>query len=302
MSLTRRHFLKTAGIFTISTMVIPLEGCFGAINSKIRIGLVTDSHYADREPNNTRYYRQSIEKMDEFITLMNLEKVDFVMHMGDFKDEDANKNKIDTLKYLQAIEASYSKFKGPKYHCVGNHDVDSITKEEFLNNIDNTGIPKHKSYYSFNQSGFHIVVLDANFDKQGNNHFFKEGADWQDTNIPKIQLDWLKQDLATNDLPVIVFCHHPLFEYFRAGKKYHINNYSEVQLILKNSAKVVGVFQGHVHEEKYKEHKGMHFITQLGMVDYSGLENNSFSIVEIDENSIVINGFKRANNYNFPVQ
>ena len=31
---------------------------------------------------------------------------------------------------------------GPRYHCVGNHDVDSITKQQFLENIENTGIPK----------------------------------------------------------------------------------------------------------------------------------------------------------------
>lgn len=292
MSNSRRDFIKKATILSIAT---PLGvRASNPVQKKVRFGLATDSHYADRDPAGTRYYRQSTDKLKEFTEVMNKEKVDFVIHLGDFKDEDSGRKELDTLHYLNEIEEVFSQFEGKTFHCVGNHDVDSITKKQFLENITNSGISKEKSYYSFDVNGIHFVVLDANFDAEGNDHFFKEGGDWQDTNITTPQLNWLKEDLKTTPFPTVVFCHHPLFKYPSKKYKYHINNYEEVQRILEDSGKVLGVFQGHVHDEKFVEQKGIHYITQFGMVDYSGLENNCFSLVEIDEKEIRIHGYKRS--------
>ncbi|MFS4456143.1 metallophosphoesterase family protein [Maribacter sp. 2304DJ31-5] len=293
MKTCRRTFLKQSSLFTIATTVLPIQACLSGQQS-IRFGVASDSHYADREPKGTRYYRGSLGKMQEFVETMNQEKVDFVIHLGDFKDEGPDKKETDTLNFLKDIESVYETFKGPRFHCIGNHDVDSITKAQFLAHITNTGVSKDKSYYSFDQNGFHFVVLDANRHKDGSHHFFKEGSDWQDTNLGEKQTIWLQTDLQNTNLPTIVFCHHPLFEYHGEGHKYHINNYKKVQGILEESNKVLTVFQGHVHNESHKRINGIHYITQLGMVDYEGLENNSFSIVEINGNELKINGYKRT--------
>ncbi len=293
MSTSRRKFIKQSSILTVATTIVPLHAC-SPIKNTIRFGLTTDSHYADREDAGTRYYRQSLNKMQEFVEVMNTEKVDFVIHLGDFKDEDLNKKEADTLHYLRQLESEYAKFQGSRFHCVGNHDVDSITKEQFLLNVENTGISNNKSYYSFNKNGFHFIVLDANFNKDGSHHFFKEGSDWLDTNLTQKQINWLKEDLKNTQLPTIVFCHHPLFEYYHDGNKYHINDFKEVQQILETSKKVLAVFQGHIHNEEFREINNIHYITQFGMVDYSGLENNSFAIVELTSNSLKVEGFKRT--------
>ncbi len=260
----------------------------------IKIGLVTDSHYADREPANNRYYRQALDKMKEFIQVVNEEGVDLIMHMGDFKDEDPNQRTKDTLDYLRQLEAVYGLFAGPRYHCVGNHDVDSITKSQFLKNIENSDITNSQSYYSFDLKGFHFTVLDANFHRDGRHHFYRAGADWQDTNITGEQMEWLRQDLESTSLPTLVFCHHPLFEYFRDGLKFHVNQFREVQSIMEKSGKVLSVFQGHVHEERYQRIHDINYYTQNAMVDFSGLENNSFSIVEVQPATTVVRGFKRV--------
>ena len=264
---------------------------------KVRFGLATDSHYADREPTGTRFYRQSLQKMEEFVETMNKAEVDFAIHLGDFKDESPDKEEENTLRYLREIEKVYAKFEGPRYHCVGNHDVDSINKDLFLANIQNTGIPSTHSYYSFDYQDFHFVVLDANFNKEGIDHFYKNGADWQDTQLSRKQINWLKSDLGSTDAPTIIFCHHPLFEYRRDGYTFHVNDYQEIQTILQSHGKVIAVFQGHVHEEKYEMIGGIHYITQLGMVDFEGLDNNSFALVEIDDQNIRIEGFKRTASY-----
>ncbi len=293
MKIHRRTFLKQSSLFTIATTVLPLNAC-QSFKSSLRFGITTDSHYANRPSEGTRFYRQSLDKMQEFINMMNKEKVDFIIHLGDFKDEDINRKEADTLFYLKEMESVYGKFKGPRFHCIGNHDVDSITKKQFLENIDNTGISKNESYYSFDSNNFHFIVLDANFNKDGTDHFFKEGSNWQDTNLTQKQIDWLKMDLKKTNRPIIVFCHHPLFEYYHKGNKYHINDYEIVQDILENSGKVLAAFQGHVHNETYQEINNIHYVTQFGMIDYDGLENNSFAIVELTETDITIKGFKRT--------
>lgn len=297
---TRRVFIKNTGLFTLSTTVFPFHTSFGkGVGDKVRIGIATDSHYADRDPAGTRFYRGALDKMDEFVRVMNAEQVDFVIHMGDFKDEDETQEEEATLRYLRTLEAAYAGFQGPRYHCIGNHDVDSITKSQFLENIENTGIPKENNYYSFDHKDLHCIVLDANFHKDGTNHFFREGADWQDTNLPEQQLDWLEKDLKKTSNPTLVFCHHPLFEFHRDDYKFHINGFEKVQGVLERSGKVLAVLQGHVHEERDQSINGIHYITRNAMVDHQGLENNSFSILEIQDGKIQLHGYKRANDKTF---
>lgn len=291
--ISRRRFILKTGQLGLASM-LPLSLFTGSTDRSVRFGITTDSHFADRDPIGTRYYRQSLEKMQEFVEVMNKEKVDFVIHMGDFKDEDAQKESSDTLSYLRQIESVYGEFVGPRFHCVGNHDVDSITKTQFLENVVNTGIAKTESYFSFDLMGFHFIVLDANYHKNGEHHYYKLGADWQDTNIPEVQLNWLANDLKQTDRPTLVFCHHPLFEFFRESNKYHINNYVEVQKLMEASKKVKAVFQGHVHAEETVEINGIWYATLYGMVDYSGKENNSFAIVEVNESSLTIDGYYRV--------
>lgn len=295
---SRRQFLKTSGLITLSTFLPVPAGIFGnEKTASIRFGLTTDSHYADREHSGTRYYRQSIDKMNEFVEVMNQEKVDFVVHLGDFKDQDSNPKEEDTIRYLKTLEGAYGQFNGPRYHCVGNHDVDSITKRQFLSYIENTGIAKDKSYYSFDHNSYHFVVLDANYHADGRDQFYLEGADWQDPNIPEIEYNWLKEDLESNELPTIIFCHHPLYEYHPGGgANYHVADSEKFQRLFESSGKVLAVFHGHVHAEEFTRINSIHYVTQLGMVDYQGLENNSFAIVEINKNSIHIKGFKRVGN------
>lgn len=300
METSRRTFLKQSSLFTVATSILPIQACLPKGRS-IRFGVATDSHYAERAPLGTRYYRQSLEKMMEFVDVMNHEKVDFVIHLGDFKDEGLEQKEADTLRFLKSIEAVYTVFQGPRFHCVGNHDVDSITKGQFLAHITNTGIAQDKSYYSFDKNGFHFIVLDANHHKDGSSHFFKEGSDWQDTNLGQPQMEWLLNDIKDTYLPTLVFCHHPLFEYRREGHKYHTNDFREVQRILETSDRTLAVFQGHVHHESHKQINGIHYLTQFGMVDYNGLRNNSFSIVEIHGNALEIHGYKRTTSQSFKI-
>ena len=289
---TRRTFLKGSG-FVIAGLSagIPLAHAISIDGiAKLTFGIVTDTHYADTDPNGSRNYRESIVKMAEFVKLMNDKKVDFIIELGDLKDQGKPVTEESTLKYLDAIEKVYGQFNGPRYHVLGNHDVDSISKEQFLARVENTGIAKGSTHYSFDLKGIHFIVLDANYIADGSN-YDHGNFDWTDANVPIEQLNWFKKDLASSTRPVITFVHQQLDVTSSTGVK----NGPKVRQVLQDSKKVLAVFQGHHHAGHYSYIEGIHYYTLKGMVEGSGVKNNSYAIVEVyDDNSIVVTGYRRA--------
>ncbi len=287
---TRRDFLKASVIAGLSAT--SFSGCSHIIGSRIktRFGIVTDSHYADTDFRNNRYYRESAGKMAECVEVMNEKKVDFLVELGDFKDQDSSPVEKRIISHLRAIEKVFRQFRGPTYHVLGNHDMDSISKEQFLENITNTNIRSGSTYYSFDSRGIHFIVLDANYLANGSD-YDHGNFEWKDTYIPAVQLDWLRRDLAAASFPAIIFVHQLLDG---RGDPY-INNAEDVREILQTSGKVLAVFQGHKHEGDYSRIKGIHYYTLQAMVDGSGHENNSYAIAEVlNNNRIIITGYRRA--------
>jgi len=256
---------------------------------QVTFGMVTDLHYADIPDNGARVYRQSLVKLHECVDTMNKYKVDFLIELGDFKDMSQPPDESLTLGYLQQVENVFSTFKGKRYHVLGNHDVDCISKAQFQSVTHNSGISSEKSYYSFNAGGFHFVVLDANYDSTGmdfdHGHF-----EWGDPNAPQKELVWLKEDLNKSKDPVIVFIHQLL----DGTRPYQVKNAQQVRATLENSGKVKCVFQGHYHEGNFSEINGIHYYTLRSLIEGQKPEGNSYAIVMATANSIKIKGFRKA--------
>jgi alkaline phosphatase len=287
--INRRLFLKYSGASILALSANRLQAF--TQGPFLTFGVVTDSHYADREAAGLRHYRDSIAKMQEAMREMNSKKVDFVVHLGDFKDQGEHPDERSTLAFLGKIEEAFGSFRGPRYHVLGNHDTDSISKQQFLQYVENTGIAKDRSFYSLDQKGIHFVVLDGDFTKEGV-AYEKGNFDWTDSFIPQDQLTWLGNDLRATRLPVIVFVHQLLDNV--DDPKYCVHNAEAVRKVLDKSGKVLAVFQGHRHKDRYNKLNNTHYCTLPAMVDYGGLENNSFSIVEVYADGLNMVGYKRA--------
>jgi len=261
----------------------------------ICFGIVTDSHYADVTPRGILYYRESMDKMAECVAFMNDRKVDFLVETGDFKGEGTAALEKDTLKYLEEIERVFRRFDGKRYHVLGNHDLDSISKEQFLSCVENTGIATGSKYYFFDAKGLHFVVLDANYRADGCD-YDHGNFDWWYSNIPSNQLDWLRKDLASTPKPTIVFVHQRL-----DGRGDHtIRNAAQIRRILQESRRTLAVFQGHDHVGHYSSIEGIHYYTLKAMVDGSGADNSSYAIVEVQtDHSITVTGYHRATSKKF---
>ncbi len=290
-AVTRRVFLKSSvASLAVGSFSCALRNNSNARSRTTRFGIVTDCHYADAEAAGTRFYRQSPDKLAECVELMNAEKVDFLIELGDFKDQNSPPVEQKTLSYLEVVEKVFQRFEGPTYHVLGNHDLDSISKEQFLTRVENTNIDSNRSYYSFDVNRLHCVVLDANHSTDGAD-YDHGNFDWTDANIPTAELVWLVQDLAAANAPVIVFTHQLLDG---TGSVY-VKNADQVRQILEASGKVAAVFQGHHHSGSYSNTAGIHYYTLKALVEGTGPENSSYAIAEArPDGSITVTGYRRA--------
>ena len=232
----RRDFLKASGYITAVGL---LGGCQTQLSdqassdsSTIRFGLCADVH--------KDIMHDSDARLQTFIDRMNEENVDFIMQLGDFcRPYDYN------LGFLNI----FNQFNGPRYHVLGNHDMDGgFTREQTLKYWS-----VQDKYYSFDNSGYHFVVLDGNDKKVG-------AAPGYARYIGSQQSDWLKDDLAKTNLPTLIFSHQGI------GPAGGIENDREIRAIFEEAndnadfRKVIACFNGHDHIDAHTVSEGIYYV------------------------------------------
>ena len=251
----------------------------------LRVGLMTDLHYADKPPTKTRFYREALAKLDEAVEAMNREKPALVIELGDFIDQADSVEK--EIEWLKTMESHFARLSMPRHYVLGNHCVGTLTKEEFTANTKATG-----SFESFEAGGVTFVILDACFRSDGT-PYSRKNFDWKDANVPKDELSWLENQLSKASDPVIVLAHQRL----DADKAQAVQNAAEVRSLLEKSGKVLAVFQGHSHKNDYQQITGIHYTTLVAMVEGSGAENNGYTMLDVlSDGSLRLNGFRKQAN------
>jgi alkaline phosphatase len=240
-----------------------------------RFGVITDIHHTNKPDTTSRKYSAALEKTSFFVKTMNRKKVDFIIELGDFLDMLVDDK--DPVQNLFEIEDIYTSFKGPQYHVLGNHEFDNVKREDLLNYLDNTGIPAGETYYSFDHNGIHCIVLDADYTNEEPHLPFdlQDPANpfwnWKDAWVPQEELDWLKADLATSDLPTVVFTHQVVHRGKLDGvtENHTIKNADAVRSILEADGQVLAVFSGHDHRGEVAVRNGIHYFVLEGNVGIS---------------------------------
>jgi len=226
------------------------------LDTVVKFGIITDLHYADAPTEGTRYYRDSLPKARDAVHDINAVGADFMIELGDFKDmPDSSEHCAETdpasdlcinktLGFLEEIErTAFEGFHGPRYHVLGNHDVDVLTQAQALTVEKNTNDPNHpissgnmsEGYYSFGfpfvapvgpgtalvkRPALRFIVLNADYtdedlpwsDLLGPNAN-AQGMSWKKPNVPTKQLTWLASELDQARKiaqHVVVFIHYRL--------------------------------------------------------------------------------------------
>ncbi len=286
--LGRRAFLQNGSLLLAAPAVGTSRLLAAEETSRLRVGLITDLHYADKPPAGTRHYRETLGKLEEAARQFEQDAPTFLVELGDLIDA---ADSVDLEQsYLQTINREFSAICNDRHYVLGNHCVDTLTKQEFLD-----GVQQAKSYYSFDRGGFHFVVLDACFRSDGE-PYGRKNSQWTDANLPAAELEWLGADLEATDKPVIVLAHQRL----DMTKSHSVKNNAEVRKVLESSGKVLAVFQGHSHQNDLSEIGGIHYCTLVAMVEGSGSENNGYSLMDLEpDGTIRLTGFRKQQSHDW---
>ncbi len=278
----RRAFLINGTLTLATASIFPRALVGNGFQPKLSIGLITDLHYADKPPAGSRHYRESLAKLDAAAAQFQKDQISVLVELGDLIDA---ADSVETEQsYLKTVNQKFSKICPHRHYVLGNHCVDTLKKKEFLE-----GVGQEKSYYSFDQNGFHFIILDSCFRSDGV-AYERKNFKWTDANIPPVELAWLKEDLKSNDKPVIVFAHQRL----DVSNNHGVKNNKEVRSLLESSGNVIAVFQGHSHQNDLNTIGGIHYCTLVAMVEGTGLVNNGFSTLNIDDQgNVQLTGFQK---------
>lgn len=286
---TRRTFLQDGSLLLLGAGAIASQPSLLLADDaqrRVRIGMMTDLHYADKPPAGSRHYRETLRKLADSGEQFQKDKPDFVVELGDLID--AADSVAAERKYLATIHKEVSALPGDKHYVLGNHCVTTLTKAEFLE-----GVGQSKPHYSFDRGGFHFVVLDACFRSDGQ-PYGRGNFKWNDANIPDEQVEWLQADLKAATGKTIVFAHQRL----DVKNDYGVKNAEQVRKVLEESGKVLAVFQGHSHKNDLKDINGIHYCTLVAMIEGSGAENNGYSLLNVFAGGTMrLTGFRKQANY-----
>jgi predicted phosphodiesterase len=227
--LPRRTFLGNAAA---------LPWVLGAAPARrVRFALVSDVHQD--------VMHDGVARIQKFVDAMARAEVDFILQMGDFCwPHPRNKDFL----------AAWNAFDGPRYHVLGNHDMDGGYRRE--QTVAFYGMPAR--YYTFDAGPLRGIVLDTN-DPGGTARGYAKF-------IAADQQAWLAEQLQDTDRPVCVFLHHPLDD--PGG----IENRAEVRQVLQraeaaNPGTVLAVFSGHFHQDYALELNGIRYV-QINSASY----------------------------------
>lgn len=173
------------------------QGTSETESKTVKFMVIADIHHG--------YLKDVNKRMSVFLDHAEREaKVDFIIQLGDFILDPTESGSGNFLEL-------WNSFNGPRYHVLGNHDMDLADKARVC---AFWGMPAN--YYSFDLKGFRFIVLDGNHIKEGEGKYL----DYANSNYYSHQgkrgyfglqqWKWFKEQLASTDLNVVVFSHQSL--------------------------------------------------------------------------------------------
>lgn len=288
--------MRTIRLLSVSLLllILSIHSSFAQSETPIiRFGLITDTQYADCDPQGSRYYRNSIKKLEESINYFNHQKVQFTINMGDMIDRD-QADLDPALKQLKHLDSKI-------YHLTGNHDYKGVTDNRVL--YKKLDMPSE--YYYFKKKNWFFIMLNtnevaaySNIDGTDNKHELQamqqhikstggtQGARWNG-GISVRQMQWLDKLLAKCEKAgnkALIFTHHPLYP----NSEFTALNNMEILKTIEKYPCVKAIFSGHHHAGKFAIYKGIPVVTAEGMIETP--TENSYGIVEIFNDRIVLEG------------
>jgi Icc protein len=227
---------------------------------ELTIGIITDLHFGPEARLHGKLRKLTHQAADlarDFVRQMNDElKPDLVVNLGDDIEDESPEADLARYSECQAILRGV---RVPLVNVAGNHDMIHLNREDLNRLWQRTG----PLYYTFDQGGWHFVVLHTIERKD------------VEIRIPELQLAWLASDLAASSGPIVVLMHHSASEQSLSDSRWwpgreHIalvKERAELRRILEQSKRVRAVFNGHLHWNHFDLIGGIPYITVQSLIE-----------------------------------
>jgi len=263
--ITRREFLgKMAAGLALLTSGCSAKASWrakGPEKGELRLVFYTDVH--------ARTEWDTPVAMERAALAINAQKPALVIAGGDLITDGFQSSAATVAPRWDAYMKMHRAIAADVYPAIGNHDLVAANpkdgsppaKDPRTVYLRHMGLDR--TYYSFNASGYHFVVLDSIL-VTGDIYEY-QGKIWPE------QLEWLKEDLSSipQGTPIVLVTHIPLLTSFfgatkgatfgAPGNRVVVNNLQVFKALGKHN--LVLVLQGHLHVKELIRWKGTTFIT-----------------------------------------
>lgn len=296
--ITRRSFIKATGAAALLT---PFAGfsasaALGQEDALFRFGIIADPQYAPfpPKPGGTRYYANSLWKLDQALKALNDEPLEFVATLGDIIDRH-----WDSFGDILPI---YDQLEHPSFLVLGNHDFE--VGQDYLRAVIRT-VGLEKSYYDFTGGGYRFLVIDGNdvstFAPPAGDPRLEiaaerlarlteagaENAQSWNGSLSDEQFAWMEERLGTAQQAgekVIVLSHYPVYP----ANIHNLWDSERIVDLLTSHDNFVAFFNGHNHAGNYGAIGNQHFVNFKGMVETP--DQTAYATLAVHEDRIEITG------------
>lgn len=263
-----------------SPAITPFGTAVKNTGNNLRIGFITDIHASSEYINGKRKLSSVfIDRINYFLRQMN-DKLgpDMLVVNGDII-EGTKIAYSQGMEELRLIKELFNQTFIEKYWVIGNHDLRSVQKTQWKKalGIDYT----HKS---FNLRGYKIIILDSNFDVEGNDVF--PGNSYTRGKVSEKEISWLKKELSSNEKKIIFMHHPPLRGIDSAPNINLLKNANELRSLFSNG-NVLAVFSGHIEDLYSEDIEGVKYFVFPGIIKNPNYQG-SFFVIDVDKDEIKV--------------
>ncbi|MGO9833984.1 MAG: metallophosphoesterase family protein [Polyangiaceae bacterium] len=252
----------------------------------LTLGIVTDLHFGPEAlfgGKLRKLTRQAGPLARDFVRVMNEEvHPDLVVNLGD--DIEDESREADLVRYGEC-QAILRGARAPLVNVAGNHDLIHINRDDLSRFWQRQG----PLYYSFDQGGWHFVVLHTIERKD------------VDVRMPEPQMEWLRGDLMGAGPPAIVLMHHSASEQSLDDARWWpgrahlalVKERAEIRRVFEESGRVRAVFNGHLHWNHFDLIGGIPYVTVQSLIenlddDAPGRPAAAHAVVTLDDRRMVV--------------
>lgn len=277
----RRGFLKVAGAASVLSALEPVSlvraaDSTAALNVRreasdhfvlefspaepraMRILQLTDTHFGSVGHKAKKNDQRSF---DEIRRLVSTERPDFIVHTGDFINNDQGPSvSLEAIEFMDSLDVPWT-------HAIGNHDHGSRSVRELRQPMKHAAVGEFKASDREEYAFRFDLVTPASTTPGWSIYCFDSGVREPNRKVSRTQLEWFAAQMLRDadqgiTAPALAMIHIPVleFEKLRAAGK-HQGHYGErvcfdsdtgeTFTALDKNDRVRAVFSGHDHENDY---------------------------------------------------